>query len=107
MLNSKSSIRNTIYAGDRTGSHYYLVMENTAATTAANFTSGRFNPGLTDNIQAIMINPFVKYSGLELFGTYEIAKGNTNVDNGETGQSVLPDRSFTQLAVDALYRFSK
>jgi hypothetical protein len=107
MARTSSSIRNTLYAGDRTGSHYYMVMENTAASTSANFTSGRLNPNLTDNLQAIMINPFVKFGGFELFGTYEIAKGNTAIDNGETGLAARPDREFTQTAVDALYRFAK
>jgi|GEM_PF-3481758 len=40
-----SSINNTLYGGDRAGSRYYLVMENTTATISSNFTSGRINPG--------------------------------------------------------------
>lgn len=95
---TKSSIRNTLYAGDRTGSHYYMVLENANATTAAQFSSGRINPGFTDNIQAIMINPFVKVSGLEFFGTYEIAKGRSAAETD--------DREFNQIAADVLYRFA-
>ena len=113
VLTTKSSIRNTIYGGDRTGSNYQFVMDNTAATVTGNFTSGRFNPGLTDNLTAIMINPFVKFKGLELFGTFETAQGSTPVENGEilpnvgAALSELDKRKATQVAVDLLYRFGK
>src|SRR6187551_374831 len=80
---TKSSISNTIYGGDRTGSHYYYVMEPVSATLTANAFSGRVNPGFKDNVSSFMINPFVKFHGLELFGTYEVAKGNSQVENGE------------------------
>lgn len=112
---TKSSISNTLFAGDRTGSHYYLVMEPANATAAANFTSGRLNPNFKDNVTAFVINPFVKFGGLEFFGTYEVAKGNTSIENGEVqstdpAQPVLTkleDRQFTQYAADVLYRFSQ
>lgn len=104
MYNNPSIQRNTLYAGDRTGSHYFLVMEpaltaGAATTAAAQFTSGRFNPGLTNKINTIMINPFVKFKGLELFGSYEIAKGKTYAEE------VGAERQFTQIAVEGLYRF--
>ena len=114
LYTKSSSIRNTLFAGDRTGSHYYLVMENNSATVAANFTSGRFNPNVTDNVQAVMINPFVKYRGLEVFGTYEAVQGKNAVENGEvqpasptaTQLVSLGNRQYNQLAVDAIYRFA-
>ncbi|WP_311195855.1 hypothetical protein [Antarcticibacterium sp. 1MA-6-2] len=62
-----------LYSADRAGSRYYLVMEATGATPAANFSSGRFNPGLRNELTAFMVNPFLKYGGLEFFGTYERA----------------------------------
>jgi hypothetical protein len=110
---TKSSISNNLYSGDRTGSNYLYVLENTAATLTGNFRSGRLNPGFTDNVTAFMVNPFVKFRGVELFGTYEVAKGNTAVENGEVQFSdpakprvaALDDRKFTQYAVDLLYRF--
>ncbi len=111
---TKSSISNTVYGGDRTGSHYYYVMEPVAATLSANAFSGRVNPGFKDNVTSIMVNPFIKFHGLELFATYEIAKGNSQVENGEL-QSTNPanpaltkqsDRKFTQLEADILYRFA-
>jgi hypothetical protein len=92
-----STSRNTLYAGDRTGSHYFLIMENNKATTSANATSGRYSPNFTDEVQAIMINPFVKYMGLELFGTYEMASGRTISETDK--------RKASQIAADLLYRF--
>jgi hypothetical protein len=89
--------RNTLYSGDRTGSHYFMVLEPAAGTYSANFTSGRFNPGLTNRVTAVMINPFLKYKGLEIFGTYETLKGGTYAEKS--------DRSWNQLAVEGIFRF--
>jgi hypothetical protein len=94
---TKSSARNTLYGGDRAGSRYYLVMENTTATPAAQFTSGRFNPNQTDNITAMVFNPFVKFAGFELFGNFEQSKGKA--------ANETEDRTFNQMAVEGLYRF--
>lgn len=94
---TSGSARNTLYGGDRAGSRYFLVMENTLATTAANFTSGRINPGQTDNITATAINPFIKYKGLELFGNIETSKGKA------ANETV--DRTWNQLGADLVYRF--
>ena len=44
-----------------------------------------------------MINPFVKYKGLEFFGTFESATGRAN--------SEPEDRTATQYAGELLYRF--
>lgn len=88
-----------LYSADRAGSRYYLVLENEEATTAGNFRSGRYNPNLRNEITAIMINPFVKYQGLEFFGTYETASGKAN--------SELEDRTATQLAGELIYRFGQ
>jgi hypothetical protein len=51
----------------------------------------------------------VKFSGLEVFGTFESATGKNSFENGEgvTGYSKEPDRMATQTAVEALYRFGK
>jgi hypothetical protein len=97
-LNNKSQ-RNSLYGGDRTGSHYWGVMELAGYDPVASFTSGRFNPGFSRNIHAFMVNGFVKYTGLELFGTLETAKGNaaTTADPAK--------RTMNQTAIDALYRF--
>lgn len=91
------SVSNTLWGGDRAGSRYYMVMENTLATTAAQFTSGRFNPGMRSNVTAIVLNPFVKFQGLELFGNIEQSKGKAANEPA--------DRTWNQLGVDAVYRF--
>lgn len=114
LMTTKSSVRNTLFAGDRTGSQYFMVMEGTTATQAANFTSGRFSPNITDNVTAFVVNPFVKYKGLEVFGTFERVSGNTPIENGEVQNpnptaprlAKLDDRQFNQYAVDVLYRFA-
>lgn len=110
VVTTKSSSRNTLYAGDRTGSNYQYAMDLTTATLTTAYTSGRFNPGLTDNLTAFVINPFVKFSGLEVFGTFEWAKGNSALENGE-GQTIAyaaeDDRKAQQTAIEALYRFGK
>ncbi len=74
VLNKSSSINGTLYGGDRTGSNYNYVMEPANAALTTNAFSGRLNPNFKDNVTSIMINPFIKMRGLELFGTYEIAK---------------------------------
>lgn len=94
------AVRNSyLYAADRTGSRYYLVLEDENATPKSNFRSGRYNPALRNEITAIMINPFVKFKGLEFFGTYETATGKANAE--------LEDRTATQLAGELIYRFGK
>ncbi|MFN8341208.1 MAG: hypothetical protein U0V64_06030 [Cyclobacteriaceae bacterium] len=103
---TKSSVSNTLFGGDRTGSNYYFAMEPTTATLTANAFSGRFNPGYRDNVTTFMVNPFVKYAGFEFFGTYESAKGNSAIENGEgTNLAKRDPRKTTQIAADLLYRF--
>jgi hypothetical protein len=94
-----SSASNSIYSGDRAGSRYYFVMENTAATEAAQFTSGRINPAFTDKQSGFMINPFVKFRGAEFFGMYEVAQGRTAAETTE--------REVTQLMGEGVYRFGQ
>jgi len=114
LYTTKSSISNTLYSGDRAGSRYSLVMEPANATAKDNFTSGRINPNFKDNVTALMINPFVKFKGLEIFGTYERMSGNSQVENAEIQSTdpeqprllKLEDRSFSQYAIDGLYRFA-
>jgi hypothetical protein len=104
LYNNSGTIRNTLYAGDRTGSRYYLVMEPefyggamTAATATNRFTSGRLSPDFTGQVMSVMINPFVKFKGLEFFGTYEMASGKTNNEDDV--------RSVSQIAAEVIYRF--
>jgi hypothetical protein len=78
MYKTNNSASNTLYGGDRAGSRYYYVVENTAATESAQFTSGAINPGFRNKVTAFQINPFVKFGPLELFGVLERAEGRAN-----------------------------
>lgn len=93
----KSAAGNTLFSGDRTGSHYFFVMENTAATADGNAFSGRYNPRFSQQVNTFMINPFIKFKGIELFGTYEMAQGRLITEHKM--------RTATQYAVDLIYRF--
>ena len=95
------AISNTLYAGDRAGSRYYWVLENDAPSTteSANFRSGMINPGFGSKVKSYMINPFVKFQGLEFFGTYEKASGRA--------ASETVNRDLNQYAGEAIYRFLK
>lgn len=89
----------TLYGGDRAGSRYYQVLENTLATTNGQFTSGLINPGFREAVTALQLNPFVKYRGLELFGVLERASGRSFIEAEDIG------RVWTQVAVDGVFRF--
>ncbi len=91
-----------LYGADRAGSRYYFVLLNEAdAMGTSNYTTGRFNPGLKEML-AFQINPFVKYQGLEFFGTFEHVSGNKLVNPTTKRDS---DGNYTQLAAELLYRF--
>jgi len=106
MYTTKKSNSNTLYGGDRTGSRYYLVLAapfqsaapTAAATTAANtFASGRFNPGFRSEVTSIIINPYVKFQGIEFFGNIEFANGAAATETAT--------RAASQYAADLIYRF--
>jgi hypothetical protein len=100
-----SANSNTLFGGDRTGSHYFYVMENQAVANGTTISdevdyspfSGRMNPGFTEQVNTIMINPFLKYKGFEFFATYENAHGRTITEKTM--------RQATQYAADVIYRF--
>jgi hypothetical protein len=85
-----------LYTADRTGSRYYSVMQD-AVATGDNFRSGRFDPGFRNKITAVMVNPFIKYGGLEFFGTVELTSGRT--------LSETDRRKAEQYAGEIIYRF--
>ena len=91
------AISNTLYSGDRAGSRYFLVLENPLATTTAQAWSGNLNPRFTSEVSAFMLNPYVELGGLELFGTYEVARGRTAEETDH--------RDWSQYAGDVVYRF--
>ena len=96
MYTTNNSASNTLYSGDRAGSRYYYVLENTAATETAQATSGAINPGFRNKVTAIQLNPFVKYRGLELFGVIERAEGRASTE--------AANRVWRQYALDTVYR---
>ncbi|HYC51210.1 MAG TPA: hypothetical protein VEB19_08910, partial [Gemmatimonadaceae bacterium] len=66
---------NTLLTGDRAGSPYDLVMENSAAVLTSQSWSGNIRPGFSNTVRAMAVNPFIKYQGLEFFGTAENFRG--------------------------------
>ena len=86
-----------LYSGDRAGSHYFDVMENTTSTETGNAWSGNIQPGFTDHVASYVLNPFVKYYHLEFFGNIETATG--------AAASETSDRTWRQLSGDLTYRF--
>jgi len=102
-----SANSNTLFGGDRTGSHYYNVMENqniangTTLSDANDYSpfSGRYNPGFSEEVNTFMANLFLKYRGLEFFGTYENAEGRAITEKTQ--------RQASQYATDLIYRFTR
>lgn len=84
-----------LYTGDRAGARYYDIFED-------NRMSGRFAPdftprGVGGELTSFMINPFVKFGGVEFFGVIENTSGKAiNADD---------TRSFQQYGAELLYRF--
>ena len=66
---------NTLLTGDRGGSAYYSILENTASTETANAWSGQIRPGFSNKVNAEVINPFIKIGGAEFFGSFETITG--------------------------------
>jgi hypothetical protein len=105
VYSDRSANSNTLFGGDRTGSHYFYVMENanvakgTVISNENDYSpfSGRYNPGFTEEVNTFMVNPFLKYKGLEFFGTYENAKGRSITE--------FSQRQAVQYAADLIYRF--
>jgi len=100
-----SANSSTLFGGDRTGSHYFNVMENQNIANGTTLSdendyspfSGRLNPGFSEEVNTAMGNLFLKYKGLEFFGTIEDAKGRAITEVNE--------RKANQYAADLIYRF--
>ncbi|WMI68608.1 hypothetical protein [Mangrovimonas sp. YM274] len=95
-----------LYSADRAGSRYYSILE---APGSSAFRSGRFSPSFRNSITAIMFNPFIKFGGLELFGTIESASGSTNATTSIVDDVVVvtprKDGKTQQYAAELIYRF--
>ena len=99
-LNNKSQ-RSVLYGGDRGGSWYFAVMNPDGDNLTINAFSGRFNPNFSRSVQSYMANAFIKYAGLELFGTYETSNGSSYTASDPTR------RTMNQKAIDVIYRLGK
>jgi hypothetical protein len=87
----------TLFSGDRAGSRYWGVLEDTTLLKAGTaFTNGRINPGFTNEITSFQVNPFVQVGNLELFGVLERARGKAAAEEDR--------REVRQLAGDVVYR---
>lgn len=96
MYSTTKSVNNTLFSGDRAGSRYYSVGENTTSTEAAQAWSGAIQPGFRSNVRAYVFNPFVKLRRLELFGNIEQAKGRAATET--------TTREWNQYVGEAVYR---
>jgi hypothetical protein len=98
MYHTDKAMSSTLYGGDRAGSRYYYVLENTGAAESSQFTSGNINPGFKNSVTACQVNPFVKFGNLEVFGVVERAQGKASTESAE--------RKFNQQAIDVVYRLA-
>ena len=101
IYNVNNTSNTYLYGGDRAGSRYYKVMDLEGGST--NDFSGRINPRYKTDMTSIMINPFVKFKGLEFFGVFETTSGYDKVADA----SFDGDRTWTQLAGELIYRFGR
>ena len=92
------SASGTLTSGDRAGSRYYDVLENVVSTEAAQAWSGAVQSGMRHHVTAVVVNPFVKVGGVELFGNVETMTG------AAAGEKTR--RTLRQLAGEGLYRFA-
>src|SRR5688572_124920 len=98
MYKTDRSASNTLTSGDRGGSRYYDVLENTTSTESANAWSGAIQSGMKNMVTAFVVNPFIKVGGVELFGNIETMTG--------ASQTEAQRRTLRQLAGEGLYRFA-
>ncbi|KFC59503.1 hypothetical protein FEM08_16500 [Flavobacterium gilvum] len=115
--NHNANMSSNPWSSDRGGSRYYGVMAHNAYTfggqpVAGNalvagtqgestFTTGRYQPGYSQYYTAFMFNPFVKYKGLEFFGTIETTTGGASKTDRSQSKSV------NQFVGDVVYRFGQ
>jgi len=99
-----------LYSSSRSGFGFWGVLnnntyKNNGVDVAGNYNAkatpeGTFNPNFKNWATSYMINPFVKYKGLEFFGTVELASGGDKA-------GVDDKRTANQYAADLVYRFGK
>ena len=97
MYKTDRSVNNTLTSGDRAGSRYYDVLENTASTETANAWSGAIQSGMRNMVTAFVLNPSVIYGNAEFYGNVETITGAAGTE--------LNRRTLRQLVGEGLYRF--
>jgi len=98
MYANGQSASNTLFTGDRAGSRYYDVLENSQSTETANAWSGAIRPGFSNNVHSYVVNPFIKVGPIEYFGNYETASGK--------GAAELTNRTIRQYVSEGVFRFA-
>ena len=98
MYKKDRSTNGTLTSGDRAGSRYYDVVENTTSTEAANAWSGAVQSGMRNMVTAFVVNPFVKLGNAEFFGNVETQTGASSTDPYR--------RTLRQYVGEGLYRFA-
>ncbi|MEP6991148.1 MAG: hypothetical protein ABJA80_09485 [bacterium] len=97
MYKTDRSVNNTLTSGDRAGSRYYDVLENTASSETANAWSGAIQSGMRNMVTAFVVNPSLVYKGLEFYGNAETMTGASITEPGR--------RTLRQVSGEGLYRF--
>src|SRR4051812_37324330 len=98
MYKTDRSASNTLTSGDRAGSRYYDVLENTASTENAQAWSGAVRSGMSNMVTAFVGNPFVKVGSAEFFGNGETRTGAALAETDR--------RTLRQMVGEGLYRFA-
>lgn len=98
----------TLYGGDRGGSHYWGVMDNTLAGSTFTkdniaFTSGRYNPGFGDKITSMMGNLFLDYKVTDKLNVESFTTIETSTGRGKT--EATGERTAKQFATDLIIRY--
>lgn len=99
ILNIGESSSMYLYSGDRAGSRYYDVIQGgnfRSGRISTDFTPGFGQPAAAGEMTSFMLNPFVKFGGLEFYGVFENATGKI--------KSASDSRSYNQYAAELLYR---
>ncbi len=121
IYNNNGSPDQTLYFGDRAGSHYFMVLEPNRtgiyndegvltevgqSTYRNNKDSGKFIPFFRSKVNSSMINLFLNYTGmkmlsLESFITYENSQGRSWFEPGTDSRKV------SQYAAELVLRFGE
>ena len=98
MYKADKAMSNTLYGGDRAGSRYYYVLENTAATETAQKDSGLHQSGLQeqgDGVPGEPVREVPRPGGVRRASSGPKGKASTEAT----------ERTWKQYAVDTVYRF--